>query len=230
MRNTRKHKRFRLNVLDLSSKMSMVGAVDIVNISAGGVAIKSDRKLNIGKECLLMLKHEGKNISIKGVIVRSELSEIMERPNGDHVTIYSAGIMFRDDSAGSVKKFLDSVEQDEKMQVLDKAGWFYRDILFCITTPDEQVLNLLAQFTIREISPRGVIIRTNHYLNPDSVVLLELALFNSPPVSFMGRVISSREARDNASLPAFDIGVEFSELTDYARDILARFIECMSGK
>ena len=225
----RKHKRFRLNVLDLSSKLSMVGAVDIINISAGGVAIKADRKLNIGKECLLALKHRGKNINIQGVVVRSELSGIAERPDGERATIYSAGIVFKDDSTGSVKRFLDSVEQDEKTQVFEKAGWYYCDIMFCITTPSEHVLSLPAQFTIKEISLSGVIIRTQHLLKPDSVVLLELAFFSSSPASFMGKVVTCRRSRDTLPSDVYDVGVEFSELTDQNRDLLARFIECIKG-
>jgi hypothetical protein len=229
MRNMRKHKRFRLNVLDLSSKLSMVGAVDIINISAGGVAIKADRMLNIGKECLIALKHRGRDINIRGVVVRSELSGIAQRAGGEHATIYTAGIMFKDDSAGSVKRFLDSVEQDEKTQVLEKAGWFYRDIMFCITTPSEHVLSLPAQFTIKEISQSGVIIRTKHHLKPGNVVLLELAFFSSSPASFMGKVVTSRLSRDALPSDTFDVGVEFSELTDQNKDLVTRFRECIKG-
>ena len=35
MQNMRKHKRFKLNLLDLSSKMSLVGKVELIDISLG---------------------------------------------------------------------------------------------------------------------------------------------------------------------------------------------------
>jgi hypothetical protein len=79
MRNKRKHKRFKLDLLDLSSKMSLIGKVELIDISLGGVALKADRKLNVGKECLMMLGYEGKHINVKGIVVRSELSEIEEK-------------------------------------------------------------------------------------------------------------------------------------------------------
>ncbi len=106
MRDMRKHKRFKLDLIDMSSKMSLIGKVEIIDISLGGVALKADRKLNIGKECLLMLGYEDRHINVKGIVVRSELSGIEERGAGEKATIYSAGILFKDESADKVKVFL----------------------------------------------------------------------------------------------------------------------------
>ena len=97
--------------------MSLIGKVEIIDISLCGVAIKADRKLNIGKECLLMLGYEGKHINVKGIIVRSKLSGIEERADAGKVTIYSAGILFKDESVGKVKDFLDSIENNKKIQI-----------------------------------------------------------------------------------------------------------------
>jgi hypothetical protein len=89
--------------------MSLVGKVELIDISQCGVAIKADRKLNIGKECLMMLGYEGKHINVKGIVVRSELSGIEEKADGKTITIYSVGISFKDESAGMVNDFLDSI-------------------------------------------------------------------------------------------------------------------------
>ena len=55
MQHIRKHKRFKLDVMDLDSKISLVGKVEIIDMSLGGIALKADRKLNIVKERLIML-------------------------------------------------------------------------------------------------------------------------------------------------------------------------------
>ncbi len=225
MRNMRKHKRFKLDVVDLSSKMSMIGNVEIIDISTGGVALRADRKLNMGKECLMTLGYAGKNINVKGIVVRSELSGIEER-DGERVTIYSAGILFKDESSGAIKDFLDSIEDDKKAPVPERANWFYSDIRFTITTPSEKVLNLPVQFSIKEISQSGVIIQTDHQLKIDSMVLMELSISAFDPVSFMGKVVSCRMRQDKG--PAkYDIGVAFPELTDRDRSLITRFIECV---
>jgi Tfp pilus assembly protein PilZ len=226
MRNRRKHKRFELHLLDLSSKMSLVGKVKLIDISPGGVAIKADRKVNIGKECLIMLGYEGQHINVKGIVVRSELSGIEEKADGETITIYSVGIFFKDESAGTVREFLDSIGNNMKTQVPEQADWLYSDILFCITTPNEKVLNLPTQFGVKDISPKGIIIQTDHQLKIDSVVLLELSIGTCDPVSFVGKVVSCRMPQDK--MPShYNIGVEFSELTDRDRSLLIKFIDCV---
>jgi hypothetical protein len=222
----RKHKRFKLDLLDFSSKMRLVGNVELIDISPGGVALKVDRKLNIGKECLIMLGYEGTHINVKGIVVRSELSGIQENADGETITIYSVGIFFKDESTGTVNDFLDSIGNNKKTQVPEQSDWFYRDIQFSITTAKEKVLNLPRQFGVKDISQKGVIIQTDLQLQIDSVVLLELAIGTCDPVSFVGKVVSCRIPQGH--VPAkYDIGVEFSELTDRDRSLLIRFIDCV---
>ncbi len=228
MRDKRKHKRFRLDLIDLTSKMSLIGKVRIVDISLGGVAIKAERKLNIGKECLMNLGYEGKHVNIKGIVVRSELSGIEERDDGEKVTIYSAGILFKDESTGKVKEFLESIENDKKSQVTEQFGWFDRDVKFSITTPNEKVLDLSTHFGVKEISHSGIIIQTDHQMKIDSMVLMELSLNESEPVGFMGKIVSCRMTQDKVHAN-FDIGVEFAELTDLDMPLLMSFIDCFKA-
>jgi Tfp pilus assembly protein PilZ len=226
MRNMRKHKRFKLDLLDFSSKMRLVGKVELIDISPGGVALKVDRKLNIGKECLMTLGYEGTHVNVKGIVVRSELSGIEEKADGETITIYSIGLFFKDESAGTVNDFLDSIGNNKKTRVPEQTDWFYRDIQFSITTPNEKVLNLPRQFGVKDISQKGVIIQTDLQLQIDSVVLLELAIGTCDPVSFVGKVVSCRMPQGHVRAK-YDIGVEFSELTDRDRSLLIRFIDCV---
>jgi len=229
MRDMRKHKRFKLDLLDFSSKMSLVGKVELIDISPCGVAIKADRKLNIGKECLMMLGYVGKHINVKGIVVRSELSGIEEKADGEKITIYSVGMFFKNEFTGTVKDFLDSIENNKKTQVPEQTDWFYRDIRFIITTTSGKVLNLPTQFSIKDISQKGIIIQTDLQLQIDSVVLLELAIGTCDPVSFVGKVVSCRMPQGHVRAK-HDIGVEFSELTDRHRSLLIRFIDCVKER
>jgi hypothetical protein len=224
MRNRRRYKRFKLDLIDLCSKMSSIGNVEIIDISLRGVAIKADRKLNIGKECLLMLGYEGKYINAKGMIVRPKLSGIQERTDEGKVPIYSAGILFKDASAGQVKDFLDSIENNKKIQVPEQPNWAYRDILFSITTPNEKVLKLSTQFGIKDISQSGVIIQSDHKLRTNSMVLMELSLNSCESGNFMGTVVSCRMKQDEGH-GKYNIGVEFLELTDRDRSLIISVID-----
>ncbi len=226
MRDLRRYQRFKVDLTDLSSKMSSIGKVEIIDISLGGVALKADRKLNIGKECLMTLGYEGMHINVRGIVVRSELSGIEERSHGGKVTIYSAGIVFKDESADKVKDLLDSIENNKKTPVPERPEWFYSDIQFSITTPNEEVLKLPTQFGVKDISQSGVIIQTDHQLKIDSMVLMELSVNSCNSVSFMGKIVACRMTQD-AEHAYYDIGVEFSELTDRDRSLLMSFRECV---
>jgi hypothetical protein len=224
MPDMRKHKRFNLDLIDLSSKVSLVSQVEIVDISVGGVALKVDRKLNIGKECLVMLEYKGSHFNPKGIVVRSELSGIEEKADGESITIYSVGLFFKDESAGKVKDFLALIENNKETQVPAQADSFCRDVRFCIITSSEKVLNLPTQFGVKDISQKGIVIQTGHQLKIDSVVLLELSIGNCDPVNLVGKVVSCRMPQNK--LPSsFDIRVEFSKLTDRSRSSLIRFID-----
>jgi len=229
MRDMRKHKRFKLDVIDLSSKMSIVGKVDIIDISVSGIALKADRKLNIGKEYLMTLGYGGNQITVKGTVVRSELSGIEERPEGEKVTVYSAGLLFKNEAGDKVQNFLDSIDTSKKTPVTERIDWFYRDVKFSITTPSEKVLNLLSQFGVKEISRSGIIIQTDRKLKIGSMVLMELSVKACEPASFMGKVVSCRAMQDKEN-EKYDIGVEFSELTDRDRSLVKSFIECVKDK
>jgi len=220
----RKHKRFNLDLIDLSSKVSLISKVEIIDISLGGVALKVDRKLNIGKECLVILEYKGKHINAKGIVVRSELIGIEEKADGESMTIYSVGLSFNDESAGKVKDFLVLIESNKKTQVPVQAESLCRDVRFGIMTSSEKVLSLPAHFGVKDISQKGIIIQTNLQLKTDSIVLLELSIGDCDPVSFVGKVVSCRMPQNK--LPSsFDIRVEFSKLTDRSRSLLISFID-----
>jgi len=228
LQNQRKHKRLKLRLTNIESKVNLVGKVDIVDMSLGGVLLKTEGKLTIGRECSIVFGYRGTQYPVKGMVVRSELSGINERSPNKSVSLYLIGIMFKDESAGTVRDFLDSIEQGKKVELPATANWRFRDVQFNLTTPSEKVLEFPAQFTIRDISKSGVIIQTGQHLNLDCMILLELSLDAAAPVSFMGRVVSCRTSRDRGQ-EGYAVGVEFSDLTDRAQTVLLQFMESLKN-
>ena len=228
MQNQRKHKRFRLRLINIESKVNLVGKVDVVDISPGGVLLRTEGRLAIGRECSILFGYRGTHYPVKGLVIRSELCGIDERSLNKSVTCYLVGIVFKDESTGTVKEFLDSIEQSKKVEMPATANWRFRDVQFNLTTPNEKVLEFPAQFKIQDISRSGVIIRTEQQLDVDVMILLELSLNAAAPVSFMGRVVSCRTSRDR-SQGGYAVGVEFTELTDEAVEVLLQFTESLKN-
>jgi len=108
MLEKRRHKRFKLDLIELNGTLNLATKVEIIDISFGGVALKVDRRLNIGKECLFKLEDERNSIDVKGVVVRCKLSGFEERYNRDRVSIYTAGMRFQEGSADTVADFIRS--------------------------------------------------------------------------------------------------------------------------
>jgi hypothetical protein len=229
MQNQRKHKRFKLRLINIESKVNLVGKVDVVDMSPGGVLLRTEGKLAIGRECSIQFGYRGIQYPVKGMVIRSELSGIDERSQNKSVTRYLVGIVFKDESAGKVKEFLDSIEQSKKVEMPATANWRFRDVQFNLTTPNEKVLDFPTQFTIQDISKSGVIIQTEQQLSRDCVILLELSLNAAAPVSFMGRVVSCRMSRDRGQ-GCYAVGVEFTELTDEAVEVLLQFMESLKNE
>ncbi len=96
VRNKRQHKRFSVDLMEINGRMPLAGKVEIIDVSPGGIALRTDKRLMVGKEYQIKLETRRKQINIKGVVVRCELSGIEDRGNGEGVSMYTAGIKFRD--------------------------------------------------------------------------------------------------------------------------------------
>jgi hypothetical protein len=225
-KNKRRHKRFKLDLIEISGKMSLTDKVEIINISIGGVALKADRRLNIGKEYLIKLGEKGKSIDVKGVIVRSELSGIEQKANGDQALIYTAGMMFKNGQEGKIADFLSLIEQNIKKEVpvtVDRRI----DVRFQIMTPQEKVLHYPAEFVVKEISLGGMRIHTTQTLDIETRIPMDLALGADKSITFIGRVASFRKLDDKGQMH-YEIGVEFTDVKDNDRTMLKTFIDYLT--
>jgi len=226
MQDNRRHKRFQSDSMELNGKMIMAQKVEIIDISLGGIALKTDKRLNVGREYLIKLGDKGKSIDVKGMIVRCELSTIEERSNGKRISIYTAGMMFKDVSPDTIADFLNSIEQDKKeaMPVMVDRRLAVR---FYITTPWEKTLCFPAQFKVKEISLGGMLIQTEQALGIESMIPMGLSLKADNPVNFIGRVASCRKTEDKGQAH-YEIGVEFKDLADTDRTSLKTFIDYLA--
>jgi c-di-GMP-binding flagellar brake protein YcgR len=227
VQDKRRHKRFRLDILEINGKMILADRVEIIDISLGGVALKTDRRLNVGKEYVIKLGDKGRSIDVKGVIVRCELSKIEERSNGERVSLYTAGMMFKDVSPDTIDGFLSSIEQDQKEAKPVRVDRRLT-VRFCITTPWEKTLCFPAQFKVKEISLSGMLIQTDQALGIESMIPMGLSLKADNPVNFIGRVASCRMTEDKGQTH-YEIGVEFKDLTDADRASLKTFIDYLAA-
>ncbi|HEY6010043.1 MAG TPA: PilZ domain-containing protein [Nitrospirota bacterium] len=227
MQNKRRHKRFKVDVLELGGKMSLADTVEIINISLGGIALNADRRLDIGREYVIKLGDKQKAIDIKGTVVRSELIGFKVNKTGEQVPFYSAGFMFKDGQEKKITEFLQIIEQHIQKEEVPASGERRLGVRFQIVTPQEKVLNFPEQFRVKVISLSGMLIQTEQLLSIESSIPMELSLSADKSVNFIGRVASCQMAEEKERT-RYEIGVEFTEVKD--RTLLERFIDYVTKK
>ncbi len=94
MKERRREKRFRLDDVSLSGRMMFATTVQIIDVSAAGVSLSVDRRLNIGHEYVLKFEDKHKVLSVKGIVVWSSLKGSRKGKGQEVVPIYSAGMRF----------------------------------------------------------------------------------------------------------------------------------------
>ena len=226
MQDKRKHKRYSLDLLDINGKMSLTDKVEILDISLGGIALKADRRLNMGKEYSMKLQKKGKTLEVKGVVVRSELSGVEERGHGESVSIYTAGLVFKDGFTDKIADFLKPIEQNKKREspaAVDRR----LNVRFQITTPGEQVMSYPLQFKVRSISLGGMLIQTPQSVEISSMIPMELSLNDGTAIAFTGRAVSCTRT-EHEGQTNYDIGAEFLDLTDKDKMLLKTFIDYLA--
>jgi Tfp pilus assembly protein PilZ len=228
MQDKRQHKRFRVELVEINGKMSLADKVQILDISLGGVSLKADRRLNIGKEYLIKLQEKGKNLAVKGTVVRSELSGIEQKADGQGVSIFTVGMMFKEGFADKLADFLEPIEQTRKKGEAPSAADRRLNVRFNITTPHEKILSYPLQFKVKLISLGGMLIQTEQAVEINSKIPMELSLNADNAVTFIGRVASCAMT-EHSGQTNYDIGVEFTDLADEDTTLLKTFIVYLAG-
>jgi Tfp pilus assembly protein PilZ len=226
MQNMRRHKRFRLDLIEVNGQISLTDKVEILDISLSGIALKVDRRLNIGREYLLKLREQGKLLEVKCIVVRAELSGIEQRANGESVSMYTAGMVFKEGSTARIADFLEPIEQHKQIKEPDTSDRRV-DVRFNIGGPLDTVLSYPTQFTVKTISLGGMLIQTDQALAIEGRVPMTLSLNTDNPVQFIGRVAACQR-NDDQKEKRYDIGVEFTNLTDQNIALLKTFIDFLA--
>lgn len=216
--NKRKYERF--SVSGLSGNTLFASDVKIHNISLGGMAVETERRLTIGREYALKLKDGERTVVIKGVIVWSIISDIKMSPNGDSVPVYQAGVQFTNVLSENAQALVDFLERHKTGAESRLGGVRFR------IDPDnaKATLDVPFGYTVKKISLSGMLIETEQQFNIDDRFEMELTLPTGGSFKFAGRVASNNAVKgEKASM--YNVGIEFSDMTEENRKSLKEFVE-----
>jgi|MudIll2142460700_1097286.scaffolds.fasta_scaffold04490_5 hypothetical protein len=194
--------------------------VDVLNISISGVALKANRRLEIGREYTLKLEYRERTVSVNGVVVWSVLSELTDGPHAEKVPVYKAGMRFTDIMSEKMTRLLEFIEshklsQDERL-----------NIRFTIKAPDKAILDGPHNYDVRNMSISGMRIETDMRFDVGARYPMEISLEGNRTVKVLGKVVSCLEVNDRAP-KHYAIGIEFVEISDEDRKRVKEFVDTL---
>ena len=232
MSEQRHYPRFSIESMDINGRIMLANKVEILNMSVGGLLLKTDKRLNVGTIYVLRLETKGKLLTIPCKVVRAELSESHKDSIGQSIPIYSAGMQFTNisnDQINSVNDFLKGHVigyQKQEQTAMDKIIDLRLYVRFLIKTPEEATIQCYDSYKVKNISMGGLRIESQYYLEIGEKQLMEIVFPEGETVKFSGKVISCLLLGDKEP-KQYDIGIEFLDMSDQDKEVLKKFVDSL---
>jgi hypothetical protein len=229
MHDRRPHKRYTVDLLDITSALIEANGIKIINISEKGIALRASRRLNIGETYILKIRSEDTILNLQGVVVWSRISQIRKSHHSNTIPVYTAGVEFTElsnDKRENLVRFIEThkTAANEDGQPSDDMRLSIR---VQVDAPEEAfILDQTENQKVTQLSFSGARIQSKYPLKVNSNIPMMLSLSEDNFIIFQGRIASCLLIRD-AYPRAYDVGMEFTELSEQEREILVEFIRLL---
>jgi hypothetical protein len=230
MKDRRRYKRFKVDLMEINSKLVFARNVKVVNISIDGISLKADRRLNIGSEHTLKIESKGKVLNINCTIIWACLTESIADSMGNIVPIYTAGMKFKNVSDEKIKEIADFIEnlKLDKMVDISKSNGHRLHIRVKIEAPENAVLNFDESHKVKKFSLGGMLIESTYELGVENRIHMKIIFSEEKAINCLGRIASCLLVK-NEEGEHYDIGVEFLDMSEQDREILNEFIRLLDN-
>jgi len=230
MKNTRRQKRYKVDSTNISGTIILASYLKINDISIGGISLTTEKRLTIGNEYSLKLRGKDTQLTVKGTVMWSLLSESIADSIGNVIPIFKTGIQFIDLSTkqeNEIIKFIEAhkKEPEEKIDVYSLSGnrLFVR---FRLKEADKATLQEQDDYKVKNISLSGLLIESKHALKLEDKINMQMALPDNKIISFLGRVVTCTMTKPVES-ESYDIGMEFIDISEKDEKALKNFISLL---
>lgn len=212
----RKYKRY--ETTNVHGSLLFRSQVDVLNISLTGLAVESGERLDVDREYHLRIEHDEEILELTGKVIWCQLVSTRDA-EGDIVPIYRAGLEFPNvlrEGAQPIRRFI----EHNAILTLDQRI-FGR---FEFRTDGRVDVDTQYDFLVKSLSLSGMRIETEIMAAPQSVFDMRID-FPESSVDLKGRVVHTRPVNNfKGKHPLTEIGIEFSDVPQESREILAGYI------
>lgn len=207
--------------------MTFASEVSILDVGMGGVSLTADKRLNIGGRYTLKLGIDEKVLSVTCEVAWARLSGTKRSASGESVPLYTAGMKFirlSPENMADIASLVQAISDQEAVREGDRRG----HARVPVEGAGFALLNFPADYKAQTISLSGMLIESAEAVQSESKIPMVLSLHDGRRIDFLGRIVSC-QPNDESAPGRYQIGIEFIDLTDAARDALAAFIAWLSA-
>jgi len=199
--NRRQHDRFSAD--DVRGNFSYSVEASVLNISLGGLAVRTQSQLSIGRKYRFQLGGFTEAVTLSGSVRWCRMSGTERQEGGDIIPVYDAGIAFDEVLTEKAEELLAFMEKNIVLSPKRRISGRFK-----IESVDQVILESESEFQVREISVSGMMIEAEVALKPETALELEMRLgrwkFTSP-----ARIIYMAEIDLQDETLRYRMGVEF---------------------
>jgi Tfp pilus assembly protein PilZ len=227
MQPERKNKRYKLDSMGIKSRMVLAKYLKILNISIGGVAVQTDKRMTVGSQYTLKIESKGKTLNVKGVVVWSVLGESIRDTRDNIIPIYTVGMKFIDTSpekTGEIINFIEAHKRDIDKEIdLYSPSGLRLHVRVHIEDPEKAFLDFQEGHRVRNLSLGGMLMESEHAFEIGGKLPMEITLNEKECIMVPGRVVSCTLMKEDTS-EHYHVGIEFPDISAKDRKILKAFL------
>jgi len=166
VQDKRQYKRFKVVARGIKGKMILAKDVEIVDISIGGILVKTDKRLYPSSGHIIKLMHKDKVISVKSIVIWSLLSGLQKNARGELIPMYTAGMEFSsypEDTVNEITNLVNEYKKDKDKKVdiymSNESGLYIR---FHKVTPEKAALDFYESCKVKQPSLGEMLTKSEH--------------------------------------------------------------------
>jgi hypothetical protein len=218
--------------MEITGKMVLAKYVKILDMSIGGIAFQTDKRLAVGGRYTLTIESKGRILTAQGIVAWSLLSQGIRDTQENIVPIYTAGMKFMDGTSEQVKEIANFIEDhkresDKQVDLFSPSG-LRLHVRIHIEDPEMATLNLQESYNVHNLSFGGMLIESQNVLKIESKLPMELILNEDKAINVSGRVVSCRLITKE-DIALYHIGIEFLDMSEKDTGILSEIIKLLDN-
>jgi len=224
--NTRRHRRFAVDLMHIEGKAVFTCAAAVENLSVSGVSLLTDRVLVKGSSYALNITDDGMDFTLQGTVKWCAEHNPAVRPPGQAHLKYAAGLQFADldqETVTSLTRFIEKhiIDKHAPVKIHGVSG-IRCNIRFDLDHQETAMLDVPETYGVRKLSLGGMLIDSARDLAPDTRLHMEITLPGNARIDFVGRVASCAPSAERPG--HFEIGIEFKNMPEQDKLQLKEFI------